>query len=270
MDARLEPQPTALSRKVAAERTVDLDLYTPQRFDNGAKRIKLETQEIVDAHAHPLLNDLPQQRRAASAGCILLTQKVNHVDAIGLMIGNVVNIKITRDGDDASAVVFPRADRDNFGQELGPVDYDFRWHVGDRVTLLSDGYFDFFDGGLQTITFGGFLTRPHQGSVYVGFRAIEGPISSRIVAASFNYRMSEKWIATLGTTYDFDETGNIGQSVDITRIGESFLFSLGFNADAGRDSVGVHVNLEPRFLNRSRRGRVGGAPIPPVGMLGLE
>ena len=26
-------------------------------------------------------------------------------------------------------------------------DYDFNWHVGDRFTLVSDGFFDFFSQG---------------------------------------------------------------------------------------------------------------------------
>ena len=48
---------------------------------------------------------------------------------------------------DIGAVLFPDSARDNFGEALGLVDYDFRWHVGDRLTLLSDGFFDVFDRG---------------------------------------------------------------------------------------------------------------------------
>ena len=40
--------------------------------------------------------------------------------------------------------LFPNPNRDNFGQVVGLFDYDFRWHVGDRTTIVSDGYFDFF------------------------------------------------------------------------------------------------------------------------------
>ena len=45
---------------------------------------------------------------------------------------------------DIEGSLFPKHDRDNFGQMLGLVNYDFRWHVGDRFALLSDGFFDFF------------------------------------------------------------------------------------------------------------------------------
>src|SRR5262249_28653515 len=30
---------------------------------------------------------------------------------------------------------FPEADRDNFGEHFGLLDYDFRWHIGERTTL---------------------------------------------------------------------------------------------------------------------------------------
>src|SRR5207253_11184897 len=55
------------------------------------------------------------------------------------------------------------------------VDYGFRWHVGDRLTLLSDGFYDGFDQGLRQVTAGALMSRPQYGSVYVGYRQTEGP-----------------------------------------------------------------------------------------------
>jgi hypothetical protein len=52
-------------------------------------------------------------------------------------------------------------------------------------------------------------------------------------------------------------------------VGESFLVGLGFNYDASRDNFGVQFGIEPRFLS-GRLSRVGGIPIPPVGVAGLE
>ena len=45
---------------------------------------------------------------------------------------------------DVHGTFFPNSRRDNFGDDIGLVDYNFRWHVGDRVTLLSEGFADFF------------------------------------------------------------------------------------------------------------------------------
>jgi hypothetical protein len=171
---------------------------------------------------------------------------------------------------DVDAVFFPQADRDNFGEPLGMIDYDFQWHVGDRLTFLSDGFFDVFDQGLRQVTVGTLLSRPEVGNVYVGLRSTEGPISSNVLAASTSYRMSEKWIATAGLSIDFSGAGNLGQNLAFTRVGESFLVKVGFNYDASRDNFGVSFGLEPRFLPSSRLGRVGGVQIPPAGAMGLE
>ena len=66
---------------------------------------------------------------------------------------------------DTNVTLFPNPNRDNFGTAAGLLDYDFRWHVGDRLTLVSDGMFDFFNQGQQILSFGAFLTRPPRGSV---------------------------------------------------------------------------------------------------------
>ena len=171
---------------------------------------------------------------------------------------------------DLEGMFFPRAQRDNFGNKLGMWNYDFRWHVGDRLTFLSDGFFDFFNQGLRTVSIGGQLSRPEIGYLYVGFRTIEGPISSNVLSAALTYRMSEKWIATAGTSYDFSSTGNIGQSLAFTRIGESFLIRVGINSDISRGNVGAVLGIEPRFFPSNRLGMVAGVRVPPAGARGLD
>ena len=171
---------------------------------------------------------------------------------------------------DVDTILFPDADRDNFGETLGPTTYDMRYHIGDRVTLLSDGYFDFFDDGLRSVSAGIRSSRPGVGDVYVGLLSLQGPISSTVLRSTIDYRLNEKWIASAGTTYDFGDTGNVGQSLGLTRIGESFLVRLGVNVDEGRDNVGFRFTIEPRFFPRPRLGRVGGQLIPPPGVEGLE
>ena len=171
---------------------------------------------------------------------------------------------------DVGAVLFPDPDRDNFGEGLGLIDYEFQWNLGDRLTLLSDGFYDVFSGGLKQTTIGGILSRPEYGQLYIGYRSTEGPINSSVLSGSVSYRMSEKWIGTAGASWDFGPTGNIGQNFDLTRIGESFLIRIGVNFDASRDNFGVSFGLEPRFLSSSRLGRVGGVQVPPAGAMGLE
>ena len=69
---------------------------------------------------------------------------------------------------DVDGTVFPDDDRDNFGEYLGQLEYDFRWHVGDRVTVLSDGYADFFPDGLTSLSLGAAISRPQRGQLYGG------------------------------------------------------------------------------------------------------
>ena len=170
---------------------------------------------------------------------------------------------------DTHAVFFPEDSRDNFGRTLGLVDYNFRWHVGDRLTLMSEGLFDFFDDGGQVITLGGYLSRPPRGSLYAGVHLVDGPFSSSVLALSYSYRMSDKWVSSLGTSVDLDR-GNIGQNFTVTRVGESLLISAGARVNAARNNVGVHLAIEPRFLPKTRLGRAGGARIPAAGAFGLE
>lgn len=171
---------------------------------------------------------------------------------------------------DVDLMLFPDADRDNFGETLGPATYDMRYHVGDRVTLLSDGYVDFFDDGLRSISGGIRSSRPGVGDIYIGLLSLEGPISSTVLRASLDYRLNEKWIASGGTTFDFGQTGNVGQTLALTRIGESALLRVGINVDEGRDNVGIQFGIEPRFFPRPTLGQIGGALIPPPGVEGFE
>jgi hypothetical protein len=171
---------------------------------------------------------------------------------------------------DTNVTLFPDPNRDNFGQVPGLLDYDFRWHVGDRLTLVSEGLFDFFAQGQNLITVGGFLSRPPRGSLYLGYLQAEGPIDSRVITLSYTYWMSPKWISTFGTSFDLGQEGNIGQHFSITRIGESLLINAGLSVDPARNDFGVNFSIEPRFLPKSRLAKVGGAHIPPAGAYGLE
>jgi hypothetical protein len=170
---------------------------------------------------------------------------------------------------DVEGSFFPDADRDNFGEAVGLLNYNFRWHVGDRLTLLSDGFADLFTDGLRTFSLGGTIGRPLRGSLYVGYRSIHGPFNSDRIMAAVNYRMSEKWILNAGGAYDLTENWNLGESVSITRVGESMLIRLGAHVDRSRDNVGIGLAIEPRFMG-GKLSQVGGVPIPPVGAFGLE
>ena len=82
--------------------------------------------------------------------------------------------------------------------------------------------------------------------------------------------MSPKWLSTFGTSVDVGRNGNIGQNFAVTRIGESFLVTVGFNVDASKNNVGVNFAIQPRFLSSIRLGQLAGAQVPVAGATGLE
>ncbi len=171
---------------------------------------------------------------------------------------------------DVDAIYFWKPERDNFGESFGGINYDLRYHVGDRVTLVSDGYYDLFASGLKATTIGSILSRPGRGELYVGLTSLEGPISSKVLTSNFNYRMNEKWVANGGVSADFGKTGNVGQSIGITRVGESFLINVAANYDRSRNNTSLSFSLEPRFFPIRGLGVVAGQVIPPAGLYGLE
>jgi hypothetical protein len=172
---------------------------------------------------------------------------------------------------DTGINLYTNPDRDNFGTVPGLANYNFNWHVGDQTTLVSNGVFDFFTGGQSVFSVGAFLTRPPRGSFYAGYYFIEGPIQNHVVALSYSYWMSPKWVSTFGTSIDLGNQGNIGENFSITRVGESLLVNLGFNVDPSRNSTGVLLSIEPRFISKGNRlANAGGVIIPPAGATGLE
>jgi hypothetical protein len=123
---------------------------------------------------------------------------------------------------------------------------------------------------MRTASLGAHLGRPEVGSLFLGYRMIEGPISSNIINAAVTYRMSDRWGIRGNSSIDFGETGTIGNALSLIYIGESFLWRLGANYDATRDNLGLQFGIEPRFLSRPRMFRPGGVAVGPAGSRYLE
>ena len=69
---------------------------------------------------------------------------------------------------------------------------------------------------------------------------------------------------------DLGNSGNIGQSFSVSRIGESLIATVGANVDESKDNVGFSFLIEPRFLPKLNVTRRTGIEIPPAGAYGLE
>ncbi|WP_146580415.1 LPS-assembly protein LptD [Neorhodopirellula pilleata] len=230
----------------------------PDRFDPRSYAYRQGIQRLVTSPSDTIVDDLQQVR---------LGMKHRFQTKRGLPgLERIVDLFRF----DLETILFPEADRDNFAETLGPTVFDAQYNLGDRVTLLSDGYFDFFDDGLRSISAGLRTSRPGVGDLYVGLLSLEGPISSTVLRTSVDHRLNEKWIISAGNTYDFGEAGNVGQTFGLTRIGESFLVQIGARVDGGRDNTSFGFMIEPRFLQSGQLGRLGGQYIPPPGLEGIE
>jgi lipopolysaccharide export system protein LptA len=149
---------------------------------------------------------------------------------------------------DLELSLFPNADRDNFGETAGLLGGRYAWNVGERTSLLANAYYDVFSGGMQLWNFGVLNQRSTRGSLYAGLRQVKGfGFESQILTASASYAMSDKWIGTVGTAYDFAEGRNRGQSFTLTRVGADFLFHFGANFDASKNNAGLAISVEPRI-----------------------
>lgn len=172
---------------------------------------------------------------------------------------------------DTDVTVFPDPTRDDFGEVAGLLDYNFIWHVGDRLTLLSDGIFDFFDEGQKIVTVGMFLTRPPRGALYLGFRLLEGPIDDEIVTMTYSYWMSPKWISATGLSIDLRQVQNVSPTIQLIRVGESLLVGMNISYDPARQTAGFNLTVEPRFVPKGGHlSQMPGIHIPPAGENGVD
>ncbi len=153
---------------------------------------------------------------------------------------------------DVHANIYPE-DKQNFGETLGLMDYDFRWHVGDRFAILSSGIFDVFDGGQKIVRLGGLTERPGRGSLFLGVDHLEGPFTATYLNLNISYQMNEKYSGQFGTSFDLHDNLSAGTSVSIRRLGESFAWTLGFSVDPSRDVWGVNLSFQPVFLSKIHR-----------------
>jgi len=156
---------------------------------------------------------------------------------------------------------FPNEDEDNFGEDFGLITYDYAWHIGDRTSILSHGWFETYEDAPMIWNVGVFMERPPRGSFYIGYNILD-PIDSRVLKTSYNYWMSPKWISSFTTSYDFGETENLGQSIVLTRIGADLVFRVGFSFNPLRDNYGIGVEIMPRVAPDLHLGSIGGPRVP--------
>ncbi len=177
---------------------------------------------------------------------------------------------------DLSSTYFPDASRDNFGKPFGQNMYNWQWFVGDRTSLVSYGWFEFFDikglpifkvnpghhnnpFGLNVVTSGISIARPPRGNVFFGYTVLDtGPINTSALIVTTNYWLSPKWYGTYSTMYDFGNGILLASSFSLTRVGADWLTSLGLVVDPQRQSYMAAIQISPRLAPNVRLGSAAG------------
>ena len=154
---------------------------------------------------------------------------------------------------DLSASFYPNPERDNFGESVGLLSYDWVWNIGDRTALVSSGLWDPVSFGQKDVTFGVFFNRNDRTSFYLGYTHLE-PINNNAVTASVNYVFSPKYSMALSTTYDFTQLGALSNSLVFTRIGTDLQVSAGVSYNVLTNSFGIQFMVVPNLLPPNMRG----------------
>lgn len=164
---------------------------------------------------------------------------------------------------DLSSTYFPQASRDNFGKPFGQNMYNWQWFIGDRTSLYSYGWFEFFKiggqpivpstaprgdpFGLNIVTSGISITRPPRTVITIGYTVLDtGPITTSALNTAVNYWLSPKWYGTFSNSYDFGNRIPLGTSFSATRVGADWLTSIGLTYDPQRQAFSGGVTFAPR------------------------
>jgi hypothetical protein len=163
---------------------------------------------------------------------------------------------------DAASTFFPTASRDNFGSPWGQTMYNYQWYIGDRTSIVSTGWFEFWNltgsspltsagynpTGIKTVTAGISIQRPPRSNIYLGYFIIDsGPIKTSALNAAISYWLSPKWYGTFSQSYDFGDGISLGTAFSFTRIGADYLTTIGLSGDPQRNSLQFAFQVTPRL-----------------------
>jgi hypothetical protein len=148
---------------------------------------------------------------------------------------------------DLFASYFPNESRDNYGHPFGLIDYEFRWQVGERTSILSQGVFDPFSGGARGVNIGLLVERTERLRFFFGYYRLD-PVGTNALVFSTSYIINPKYSVSWTSSYDFGPGKNLGQSFVITRTGSDIQVGLGLGWDPLRNNFTATFELYPTIL----------------------
>ena len=165
---------------------------------------------------------------------------------------------------DLQATIFPESNRDNFGQPVGLLRYDWLWNIGDSTALFSNGWMDPVSGGPRFFALGASITRPDRTNLTLSYRQID-PLESKAVIASLTYPLSAKYAVTASTLYDFGVHNQI-ITLMVTRLGTDLRFSMGVSYNSILNNFSLAIEIVPSLMPSN--SRLTGTGLGGMGMPG--
>lgn len=151
---------------------------------------------------------------------------------------------------DLSGSFFPHPSRDDFGELFALLTYDYSWHLGDRTTLVSQGWYDPIDHGARYWNVGAYVNRPDRTQFYVGYRQTD-PLESQLLMGNVTYILSPKYAITAVSSYNFATNQGLSNGFVFTRMGSDLQISFGFNYNAILNNVGFTLGIVPNLAGPS-------------------
>lgn len=152
-----------------------------------------------------------------------------------------------------SGSAFPNQDRDNYGQTLAFLEYYYQWHLGDRTSFMSSGWFDPIENGPRYYNVGVNFNRPDGTNFFLGYRHTD-PLDSRAVTASITYNLNEKYSVNVFSTYDFGNNAALSNQISLARTGADVTLLFGVSYNALQNNFGLQFAVVPNLV-----GGVNGA-----------
>ncbi|HYT91613.1 MAG TPA: hypothetical protein VEL76_23070 [Gemmataceae bacterium] len=159
---------------------------------------------------------------------------------------------------DLSGAYFPHPTRDNFGESFAFLKYDYKWHIGDRLTVVSDGWYEPLSHGTRTWMAGVEINRPDSTMFSFTYREID-PLLTRMVTAVVTYPFSYKYSVSLIASYDFGNNIQMN-GITLTRYGTDLQVNMGLYVNSVVNTVSFTFEVFPNLLPGNKRvtGASGG------------
>ena len=146
-----------------------------------------------------------------------------------------------------STSLFPDPRRDNYGTASAFYEYYFLWHIGDRTSVTSSGWYDPIENGARYTTVGANFSRPNGTNYYFSYRHTD-PLKSRAVTAVISYNLNRKYSLSVISTYDFGLNSALSNQISLARTGADATVLVGVSYNSLQNNLGLQLAIVPNLI----------------------